>query len=209
MDAEIVEFTRQALAKGVERAQIAEALHQAGWRQADITAALASFADLKFAVPVPRPKPYLSAGEVFLYLVMFTALYDSAYSLAAIAFEFIDRAFPDAIDTRQWRDLNVFIRRDVSSLLVTFPLFLFTFRLTNKAIAADPTRRGSRPRKWLTYITLFIAAMALVCDVTTLVYRLLGGEVTARFLLKAATVAAIGGGVFTYFLGDMRKEDAP
>jgi len=33
----------------------------------------------------------------------------------------------------------------------------------------------------------------LIGDVTTIVYNFLGGEMTARFVLKALTVAAIAG----------------
>jgi hypothetical protein len=62
-------------------------------------------------------------------------------------------------------------------------------------------------RKWLTYATLFIAASVLVADLSTLVFNLLGGELTMRFLLKVATVGIIAGAVFGYYLWDMRKEE--
>ncbi len=71
----------------------------------------------------------------------------------------------------------------------------------------DPERRGSKVRKWLTYLTLFVAATILTGDLITLLYNLLGGELTSRFLLKAATVAAIAGGVFGYYLWDLRGEE--
>jgi membrane protein YqaA with SNARE-associated domain len=209
MNSELLEFTRQALAKGVERPEIEETLRQAGWDATDVKAAIGSFADIKFPVPVPRPRPYLSAREVFIYLIMFAALYAAAYSLGSMAFHFIDRAFPDPAQTRQLNNFNAAVRWDVSSLLVAFPLFIFTFYSTNKAILANPTRRGSRPRKWLTYLTLFVASVALTGDVITLIYNVLGGEVTIRFVLKVATIAVIAGGVFTHFLTDVRKEEVP
>ncbi len=207
MNSELLEFTRQALTKGVERSEIERTLRQAGWDAADAEAAVGAFADLKFPVPVPRPRPYLSAAEVFIYLVMFTALYDTAYSLGAMMFHFIDRAFPDPAQMRQWNGFNAAVRWNISCLLVAFPLFIFTFRSTNKAVLANPTRRSSRPRKWLTYLTLFVAAVTLTGDVIGLVYNVLGGELTIRFGLKVATVAIIAGGVFAYFLTDVRKEE--
>jgi hypothetical protein len=76
-----------------------------------------------------------------------------------------------------------------------------------QALTTDPTKRASRPRKWLTYLTLFVAGVSLVGDTTALVYNLLGGELTIRFLLKAATIAIIAGGIFAFFLVDMRKEE--
>jgi len=58
-------------------------------------------------------------------------------------------------------------------------------------------------------LTLFVAGMALVGDTAVLIYNLLGGELTIRFLLKVATIAIIAGGMFSYFMGDMRKEEKP
>jgi hypothetical protein len=206
MNIELVEFTRQALARGIQRPAIAQALKEAGWEEVDVKAALGSFADVEFPVPVPKPRPYLSPREVFSYLVLFAALYISIYNLGSLAFNFIDRYFPDPLLASNFayytRDS---IRWNISSLIVAFPLFLFTFQQINKAIAKDPTKRGSRPRKWLTSITLFIAAITLTGDLTTLIYNALGGELTIRFVLKVITIAIIAGGTFAYFFWDLRR----
>ena len=42
---------------------------------------------------------------------------------------------------------------------------------------------------------------------TTLVYNLLGGEVTTRFLAKVVVVAVIAGGIFHYYMHDLRREE--
>ena len=60
-------------------------------------------------------------------------------------------------------------------------------------------------RRWLTYLTLFVAASILIGDVTSIVYNLLGGEITTRFALKVLTVGAITGSVFAYFHHDLRQ----
>jgi hypothetical protein len=91
---ELTEFVRDALRQGVSRRQIAQALADAGWTAEQCQAALAGFADVAFPIPVPRPLPYTSARDAFLYLVMFTTLYWSAYHLGSLLFEVIDRAFP-------------------------------------------------------------------------------------------------------------------
>ena len=62
-------------------------------------------------------------------------------------------------------------------------------------------------RLWLTYLTLFVAATILIGDLTTLVYNVLGGELTVRFVLKVAVVGAIAGTIFGYFLREVRQED--
>src|SRR5216684_3451389 len=70
MNVELVEFTRQALATGIERKEIADTLRRAGWAEYDVKAAMDAFVDVAFPVPVPRPKPYLSAREGLVYLIL-------------------------------------------------------------------------------------------------------------------------------------------
>ena len=60
-DDELSAFVREALLRGLPRAQVEQALAQAGWRAEQVRRALAHYADVPFPVPVPRPRPYLSA----------------------------------------------------------------------------------------------------------------------------------------------------
>ncbi|HTH17070.1 MAG TPA: DUF5671 domain-containing protein [Magnetospirillum sp.] len=207
MSAELSVFVRDSLAAGLERPRIMEALRSAGWSEPDIEAALANFADVSFPFPVPRPKPYLSTREVFLYLLMFSALYACAWNLGSLLFHFIERAFPDPAEGSYRRNFGDAVRMNISALVVFLPLFVTTFRITAKEIDADPTKSRSRPRKWLTYLTLFVASCAVAGDLVALVYNVLGGEYGIRFLLKVATVAVIAGGIFTYFLSEMRRDE--
>ena len=208
MQHDLVDFTRKALERGIDRERITQTLLDAGWNKADVASAMASFAPLDFPVPVPRPRPYLSASEVFLHLLMFASLYYAAFSLGSIAFQFIDHSFPDPASMRRMTDFRDAVRWNVSALLISFPIFAAAFRSINKSMAADPSRRHSRPRRWLTYLTLFIAAMVMAGDMITLVHNALGGELSIRFVLKVATVMAIAGSSFLYFLTDIRKEEA-
>ena len=205
---EIVHFVRESLTRGIQRSDIERALAEAGWQDDLIRDALGIFAEVEFPIPVPRPKPYLSAREVFIYLILFSALYVAAYHIGALVFELIDRRFPDPLQNQYLaRTSDDRIRWNVSAIVVAFPIFILTFRAVTRAIASDPARRLSRPRKWLTYLTLFVAGVSLVGDVTFLVYNALGGELTARFLLKVATIGIIAGGIFAFFLADMRQEE--
>jgi hypothetical protein len=62
-------------------------------------------------------------------------------------------------------------------------------------------------RRWLTYLTLFIAACVLIGDFVSLVYNVLGGELTVRFVLKVLTVGIIAGTVFWYYLSELRLDE--
>jgi len=206
---ELIDFVRTALGRGLPRTQIEDALRKSGWTADQIRGAMTAFAEVEFPIPVPRARPYLSAREAFMYMVLFGTLYTSAYSLGSLVFDFINRAFPDPAVSFQGSDdyLRQSIRWAVSSLIVAFPVFLYTSWLTGRAINLDPTKRASKVRRWLTYFTLFVAACALIGDVTTLIYNLLGGELTVRFVLKVITVALIAGTGFVYYLRDLRLDE--
>lgn len=206
-DQELQRFVREALARGGSREQIRRVLRQAGWSTEEIDHALAAYAELMLDLPVPKPKPSTSAREAFLYLVLFTTLLMSTYNLGAVAFELINRAFPDPAmaELGPWRTDR--LRWSTSALLVAFPVFVFVSHRISRSVRKDPTKRASGVRKWLTYATLFVAASVLVGDVTTLVFNVLGGELTIRFILKVVTVGVIAGVVFGYYLWDLRQEE--
>jgi hypothetical protein len=208
---ELVGFVREALARKVPRAEIEQALLRGGWTKEQMRAALDAFVDTDFPLPVPRARPYLSAREAFQYMVLFATLYTSAYYLGSLLFDFINLSFPDPSWVTDGFAYDEYaresIRWSVSALIVAFPVFLYTSWLTSRAIALDPVKRSSKIRRWLTYLTMFIAATVLIGDVTTLVYNLLGGELTVRFVLKVLTVALIAGTAFTYYLRDLRLDE--
>ena len=206
VDPELKTFVREALARGTGRDEIAGVLGKAGWPDADIRKALGAFAEIPFAVPVPRAQPYLSAREAFLYLVLFTTLYYSAWHAGSLIFDLINVTFPDhAFDRHRYTEFSM--RWSLASLIVAFPVFLYLTRVTSRDIARDPSKRGSKVRRWLTYLTLFASATAIICDLVTLVYNALGGDLTVRFLLKVLTVAVIAGLIFGYYLRDLRQEE--
>lgn len=204
---ELEAFVREALLRGLARSDVEQAMLKAGWTTDQARGALAAFADLSFPVPVPRPRPSLSASEAFEFLLMFTTLYISAYHLGSLFFDFINKAFPDPAARLEEPWTMDSMRWSTASLVIAFPIFLFISRHVHSAIARDPVKRLSPVRRWLTYLTLFVAASILIADLTTLVYNALGGELTSRFALKVVTVGAIAGTIFGYYLRDMRRED--
>jgi hypothetical protein len=205
---DLIPFVREALLAGRSRADIAATLRQAGWTDEQTAAALGAFADIDYPVPVPRPKPYLSAKEAFWYLVLFTTLYLSAVYLGTLLFQLINLAFPDATDSGYAIvRSDSLIRWAISVLVVAFPLFLYMSRLVGKAVARDPAKRASKVRKWLTYLTLFVAVCVLVGDAVSLLYNFLDGDLTARFVLKSLVVAVIAGGILGYYLADLRRDE--
>src|SRR5262249_35855095 len=142
-----------------------------------------------------------------LYLVLFTALYLSAYHLGSLLFNLIDHFWPDAAANEMWRSPEREMRWSIASMIIAFPVFLFVSRHLGKELARNPSKRLSAVRRWLTYLTLFVAAGFVIGDLITLVYNVLGGELTLRFVLKVTVVAAIAGTIFGYYLADLRKDE--
>ncbi|MGB0133958.1 DUF5671 domain-containing protein [Dokdonella sp.] len=205
--AELEVFIREALLRGASRSSVRQTLLDAGWATEQIQNALDAYADLEFVVPVPRPRPQLSAREAFLYLVLFTALFLSAYHLGSLLFDLINRAWPDPAMNRSWRSPDESIRWSIASILIAFPVFLFVARHLNRELTRSPVKRLSAIRRWLTYLTLFVAAGFLIGDLITLVFNTLGGELTIRFILKVIVAGLISGAIFGYYLWDLRQDE--
>jgi len=208
MSAQLDSFVRECLGRGIARATIREQLRAAGWAAEEIEAALAEYAEVEFEIPVPRRRAYLSARETFFYLVLFATLYTSAINAGQILFLLIERWLPDPLwgpDSMLQRAARA--RGATAALVIAFPVFLAVSRTIGGMLAHEPVKRGSRIRKWLTYLTLFVAAMVLVGNLIVLVSGLLSGEVTPRFVLKVLAVFLIAGAVFAHYAGDLRREE--
>ncbi len=205
------EFVQASLARGLPRADIEAALLKAGWEQEQVKAGLASFAEVEFPVPVPRPVPYLSAREAFLYLLLFSTLYLCAWNLGNVGFQLVNIHVPDPADTSYYGSARDSIRWSLAAIIVSFPVFIWMSSLTNRELHADPTKRASRVRRWLTYLTLFLAAVIIISVLIDHVDKLLSGELSRRILIKGVIAVGIAGTLFVYYLKDLRADgvDAP
>lgn len=142
-----------------------------------------------------------------MYLLMFAALYLSAYQLGNLLFQLVNLAFPDELVAYGAAAAGRNIRWATSALIVAFPVFLFVALRIGRGIVEEPARRNSSIRKWLTYLTLFVASTIIVGDLIALVFNLLNGELTVRFVLKVLIVGAIAGGLFGYYLWSAKADD--
>jgi hypothetical protein len=207
-DTRLHDFIDSALRAGKTRTAITETLASAGWPPEQIVDGLERFADVDFPVPVPKPRAQLSARDAFLYLLMFGTLYVCAIQLGNLLFDFINLAFPDTLRPFEAQAAESGIRWATASLIIAFPVFLWLHAKMQGEVRRVPARRQSGVRRWLIYLTLLVAAGVIVGDSITLVYNLLSGELSTRFILKVLVVAAIAGSAFTYFLHLVRRDAA-
>ena len=207
---QLSEFVRTALSDGRSRADISAAMTQAGWSVGEATSAMDGWAESSFSTPVPRPRPYVSAREVFLYGLMFVALSMTTIYLAQLGMALIDlwmQADP-VIDTNNYyyngNYLMSQIRWAIAVLVVFLPVFVFLNIRTERTARADPAKRRSLVRKWFVSIALFVSLVVILGNLIYTIYALLNGELTPQFLAKAGLVAVIALIVIFNFRDEMK-----
>jgi hypothetical protein len=204
MNADLAAFVEHARQKGLDHATIRLMLLAAGWKEKEVVEALAR---TSLDVPIPAPPDRGGAREAFFHLLMFASFYATVIAGLSLLLRYIDRLLADAAERHRFGseawELSA-IRWSLAFLIVSFPLYLLLSRLLLREMRAHPERSWSVVRRWLTYLTLFLASLALAGDVIALVFRLLEGELTARFLLKVLAVSIVAGLSFTYYLLSLR-----
>ncbi len=191
------EFIAHARSKGMDHQTIRMLLLSSGWKEKDIVEGLT---EATLDMPVPAPEDRGGAREAFFHLLAFVTLYASVVSVLVLVFEYLNRVFPDAaFDSTYYNDNSSMIRWFLAMLIVSFPLFAWMSRVITVDIAKNPERAWSPVRRWLTYLTLFVTAGVLVGDGITLLFYLLEGEISVRFMLKVLVVLGVAGGIFGYY----------
>lgn len=194
------EFVHDALLSGRDPDQIAPVLSQAGWSDREVQTALEGWQMQPGLPPVPRPRPYVSAADAVVYGLLFLSLAMISWHIVSIGSAAIDRLLDDPLDRY---GAPASMRWSVAALVAFLPMFLFLNHRVNRASQDDPGRQRSLIRKWMASLTLLIAALVLLGDLVAVLYAFLNGELTLRFLAKAALVALIGGLVFAYYRDEM------
>ncbi len=189
-------FIAHARSKGMDHQTIRMLLLSSGWKEKDIVEALS---EATLDMPVPAPEDRGGAREAFFHLLAFVTLYASVVSVLVLLFEYLNRLFPDVAFDPSYYDDSSFIRWFIAMLIVSFPLFAWMSKLITRDIAKNPERSWSPVRRWLTYLTLFVTAGVLIGDGITLLFFLLEGEISIRFILKVLAVLAVAGSVFGYY----------
>ena len=145
----------------------------------------------------------MTAKDFFLHIAVIALLYAGTVALLNILFNVINVAFPQVTQYNYYSSASISL--PVATLIVVFPLFLFLANLLRRGYVADPSRKEYPVRKWLIYITLFIAGAVLAGDLVTLIYFFLDGqELTTGFILKILSVLVVTGAIFGYYMDDLK-----
>ncbi len=147
-------------------------------------------------------KPKVTPKDFFLWAGAMIALYISIFALINLLFDYINYTFPDVLN--YYVDpYSSSIRYEMAALIVLFPLFLLLMRFVRKDIARVPEKRDLWIRRWVLFLTVFVAGAAVAGALITLINYFLGGEITTRFILKVLVVVLIAGAGLLHFLADI------
>src|SRR3989344_8575937 len=102
--------------------------------------------------------------DVFLHLLAVITLIASAVSFGVILFECININFPDIVSDPYFSVSNHLstMRSALATLVIVFPVFLWTSWFLKNDIAKHPEKKDLKIRKWLLYFTLFVSALVII-----------------------------------------------
>lgn len=144
-----------------------------------------------------------SPKDFFLYFGSIVTLYISVISILTLLFEVINQLFPKPFEYVDPYAGGVSLA--IAMLLVAFPLYLYFMRVISRAEAESQEKRELSVRKWLIYLTLFVAGAAIAIDLIVLLQKFFAGEeITLAFALKVISIIFVLATVFGYYLYDMR-----
>ena len=148
-----------------------------------------------------EPKPSTTVRDIFFHLLSIITLYLVSFAFGRLLFSIVNVYFPDPLAYNG--DEYEALRFAIASIVVVFPVYFFVTRF----LARERTQSAYqevRLRRWLIYLTLFLASIVIITDLVALLHTLLGGELTARFILKMFAVLVITAAVFYYYLWELK-----
>lgn len=150
----------------------------------------------------PTQKSKTTPKDFFLNLGAIAALYFLVINLVQLVFETIDFAFPR---TPEATGFIPDVSFPIAALIIGFPLYLVLMNVVARGEAVDPAKKELSVRKWLAFLTLFVAGAAIAIDLIILLTAFLRGEeITMGFMLKVLAVLVVAGTIFGYYLSDLR-----
>jgi len=142
---------------------------------------------------------------VFFYLLMIIMLYASVIAFISLLWQYINVQFPDPLEFYYSGAVSI-MRNAISALVVVWPVFIFMSWMINKDLRADKLKQNTWVRRWLLYLTLFVAAITIIIDLVTLTNSFLSGELTTRFLLKVLVILVVAVVIFWFYMWELRRD---
>ncbi len=148
-------------------------------------------------------KPKTTPKDFFLHLGAIVALYISVTSVLTLIFAIIDQIYPKPFQYADPYASGVSLA--MAMLIVAFPLYILFMRIISSVEKISPEKRELSVRKWLTFITLFVAGLVIAIDLIVLLQKFFAGEeITFAFALKVISIIVVLAAVFGFYLREIR-----
>ena len=146
-----------------------------------------------------------TAKDFFLNLGSIVALYTTIVALLNLLFTVINTAYPQISTYNYYASSSISF--PVATLIIFFPIYVILMWLLQRDYKLMPEKHNLGVKKWLTYITLFIAGLTAAIDLVIVLYYFLNGnEITLGFVLKVLVVLVVAILVFWYYISDIRNK---
>lgn len=141
--------------------------------------------------------------DFFLQISSIAALYTVTVSLLSLVFGIVDYKFPDALNS-YYDTYFSGMRMSLAFLAISFSIYLLVSYFLYKIYLQNPEKKDLWIKKWLSYLTLFLAGVTVAVDLVVLLNYFLGGEITVRFALKVFTVLVVAGIIFWFYIRELK-----
>ena len=144
-----------------------------------------------------------TARDFFLHLLSIVTLYLIAAGMLTVLFQFVNHFFPDTASYSGGVSQGA-VQFAIALLIPVVPMYAWTYRRLHAIYAKSEASAKSHVRKWLSNLTLFVAALVLIGDLVALIGNYLDGGLTIQVFLKIFIVFVVIGSIFLLYLQDAK-----
>lgn len=150
-----------------------------------------------------------TARDFFLTLLSTVVLYVTLGGLLTVLFQSINAAIPDAASGYYAAaSIQSALRTGMAMLIVAAPIYVWSVWYAASLLRAGKTPEDSKIRKWLQYLTVFVAAVIIIVTLITLVVQFLNGDLTLRVGLKILATLLASVVMFVFYLKELPAKGA-
>ncbi len=147
-----------------------------------------------------------TAKFAFYYMLSLIALIFTALAAGMIVFQIINKNIVDVIVQRASDFSPHQLKFAISALIISAPIFYATTWQIYKNLFSGAFDKDSGVRKWLTYLVILVSSVVMLGWLIAIVNNFLDGELTVKFILKAATAIGIAAAIFTFYYYDIKRD---
>lgn len=148
-----------------------------------------------------------SAKFAFFYMLSLVSLVFYAIAVATVAFQAVNKKIVDLVEPYRGQFSPEALKFAISAIIIAAPIYYLTVRVINRNLAMGKLDRESGVRKWLTYFILFVSSVVMIGWLIGTLFNFLDGELTLKFVLKAASAILTAAAVFGYYFYDIRRTE--